>query len=165
MRSPSLLALPLVVGLVACRAPDPRVELEVRDLETYWAIDPARGDTQYLAPVVRFVLHNKGGKPQPSIQATATFRRKGEENLSWGSDWRQVTPSSKPLQAGQDVPVELKSDARYYSTGAPASMFEHKLFKDATVEVFVRIGSSGWAKLAAADVERRIGSKSVQPGG
>jgi hypothetical protein len=161
----SLLAFPLLLCLVACRAPDPRQELELRGLETYWAVDPSRGETRYLAPVVRFSLHNKGGQPQQSIQATATFRRKGEESLTWGSDWKQVTPSSKPLMAGQDVPVELKSDARYYSTGPPASMFEHKLFKDATVEVFVRIGASAWTKLAAADVERRIGSKTVQTGG
>lgn len=136
----------------------------MRDLETYWAVDPARGETQYLAPVVRFRLHNKGGKPQQSIQATATFRRKGEESLTWGSDWKQVTPSSKPLLPGREVFVELKSDARYYSTGDPASMFQHELFKDASAEVFVRIGSSGWIKMAAGGVERRIGSKDVQTG-
>jgi hypothetical protein len=164
MRYHRFLALPLLFSLAACHAPDPRQELDVRDLETYWAVDPAKGETQYLAPVVRFHLHNKGGKPQQAIQATATFRRKGEESLTWGSDWKQVTPSAKPLQADQALVVELKSDARYYSTGDPASMFQHELFKDATVEVFVRIGSSGWTKMAAADVARRIGSKSVQTG-
>lgn len=164
MRSKPCLALPLLLCVAACRAPDPRQELDVRDLETYWAVDPAKGETQYLAPVVRFRLHNKGGKPQQSIQATATFRRKGEESLTWGSDWRQVTPSSKPLLPGQEVFVELKSDARYYSTGDPGSMFRHQLFKDATAEVFVRIGSSGWVKMAAGGVERRIGSKDVQTG-
>jgi len=164
MRSHHVLALPLLASLLSCRAPDPKRELDVRELETYWAIDPAKGETQYMAPVVRFRLHNKGAKPQPAIQATATFRRKGEDTVTWGSDWKQVTPSSKPLAPGQEVFVELKSDARYYSTGFPASMFEHSLFKDATVEVFVRIGSSEWTKLAVADVERRIGSKAVQTG-
>jgi hypothetical protein len=164
MRCHRLLALPLLFCLGACRAPDPRLELETRDLETYWAVDPAKGETQYLAPVVRLRLHDKGTRPLKAIQATATFRRKGEESLTWGSDWKQVVPSSKPLLPGQDVPVELKSDARYFSTGSPESMFQHQLFKDATVEVFVRIGSSGWVKMAAVDVERRIGSKSVQTG-
>jgi hypothetical protein len=164
MRSRLLSALPLLLGLAACRAPDPQRELDLRGLETYWAVDPARGETQYLAPVVRFRLHNKGGKPQQSIQATATFRRKGEESVTWGSDWKQVTPAGKPLAAAAEVAVELKSDARYYSTGAPESMFQHELFKDAAVEVFVRIGSSGWAKMAAVAVERRIGSKDVQTG-
>jgi hypothetical protein len=164
MRCHRLLALPLFLCLVACRAPNPKQELEVRELETYWAVDPAKGDTQYLAPVVRLRLHDKGAQPLKAIQATATFRRKGEETLTWGSDWKQVTPSSKPLVPGQEVSVELKSDARYYSTGPPESMFRHELFKDATVEVFVRVGSSGWVKMAAVDVERRIGSKSVQTG-
>jgi hypothetical protein len=127
-------------------------------------VDPARGETQYLAPVVRLRLRDKGAQPLNAIQATATFRRKGEETLTWGSDWKQVTPSSKPLLPGQEVAVELKSDARYFSTGPPESMFQHELFKDATVEVFVRVGSSGWVKMAADDVARRIGSKSVQTG-
>ena len=164
MRCLRLLALPILLSAAACHTPDPKLELDVNGVETYWAVDPAKGETQYLAPVVRLRLRNKGGKPQQSIQATATFRRKGEETLTWGSDWKQVTPSSKPLLPDQEVFVELKSDARYYSTGAPESMFRHDLFKDATVEVFVRIGSSGWVKMAAADVERRIGSKSVQTG-
>lgn len=164
MRCQRLLALPLLVSLGACRAPNPKQELEVRELETYWAVDPAKGETQYLAPVVRLHLRDKGAQPLKAIQATATFRRKGEETLTWGSDWKQVIPSSKPLLPGQEVFVELKSDARYYSTGPPESMFQHKLFKDATVEVFVRIGSSGWVKMAAVEVERRIGSKSVQTG-
>src|SRR5262245_20025680 len=151
MRSILRLALPsLVLCLASCRAPDPQQELEVKDLETYWAVDPPRGDTIFLAPVVRLRLQNKGIKPQQSIQATATFRRKGEESVSWGSDWKQVTPSSKPLAAGQAIFVELKSDARYSSTGEPATMLTNDRFKDATVEVFVRIGASGWVKMAAA---------------
>jgi len=155
------LALGLALGAFGCRAPEPQEELDVRDVETYWAIDPSASGTQYMAPVVRFTLHNRRDHPQGSIQATATFHRKGEES-PWGSDWRQVTTSRKPLAGKGDVLVELKSDARYSSTGTPDSMFQHQLFKDASVEAFVRVGSSRFVSLVKADIDRRIGSKTVQ---
>jgi hypothetical protein len=145
-----------------CATPDPQQEVELTDLESYWAVDSAVGDRQYIAPVVRFRLRNKKAEPLRALQATATFRRKGEENIDWGTAWEQVTPAKKPLQPGQATLVTLKSDGRYYSTGRPESFFEHKLFKDARTTVFVRVGSSSWVKFAEADVERRIGSKSVE---
>lgn len=162
-RTALLLSLDLVLATAAasCTAPDPRQELEVADLETYWAIDASVGQTRYLAPCVRFRLRNKGRTSQGYVQATATFRRKGEETQTWGSGFEQVAASRKPLGAGREVIVALKSDGRYYSTGTPESMFEHKFFKDAKVEVYFRVGSSSWVRMAEADVERRIGSKSV----
>jgi hypothetical protein len=41
-------------------------------------------------------------------------------------------------------------------------MFEHKLFKDASVEVFLRLGGSSWTKVGEANIVRRIGAESVQ---
>ncbi|HVD76370.1 MAG TPA: hypothetical protein VNH43_02115, partial [Vicinamibacteria bacterium] len=59
MRS-SVLAVLAVAALVAgCRSPDPRSVAEVSDTETYWAIDNAQGERQFIAPVVRFKIHNK----------------------------------------------------------------------------------------------------------
>jgi len=158
-------ALPLTLAVLttaACKAPEPRAELEVSEVETYWVIDSAAGMTLYISPAVRFRLRNKGAKPWGTIQATATFRRKGEEAQTWGSDWRAVSAAGKPVAPGQDLIVVLKSDGRYYSTGTPESMFQHELFKDARVEVFLRIGSSGWVKFAEADVERRVGARAIE---
>lgn len=160
----SLLTLLLVHCLVsaACETPDPKAELEVRDLETYWVIDKPVGTTQYIAPAARFRLRNKGTKARASIEAKATFHRKGEEQQEWGSAWEKLSSSSKPLAPGQETVVVLKSDGHYYSAGAPESMFDHTLFKDANVEIFLRVGASNWANFGAADVERHIGSRAVQ---
>jgi len=155
------LAAGLLVVLAACRTPEPAKELELKDLETYWAVDTPKGETQYISPVVRFHLRNRWREAERSIQAQAIFHRVGEQE-EWGSDWRQVTPAKKPLQPGEEAFVELRSPGRYYSSGEPESMFQHELFKDAKVEVFVRVGSSSWTKMADAPVERRIGSKSVE---
>lgn len=148
----------LLLAASACRTPEPAKELAVSDLEAYWAIDSTAGDTVYLAPVVRFQLTNRGATE--SIEATATFRRKGDP-ATWGSAWERVSVPQKRLAAGRTMTVALKSDGRYYTTGAPDGIFGHELFKDANVELFLRVGSSGWIKMGAADVERRIGSKTL----
>jgi hypothetical protein len=164
MRRHLLALLPLLVlGSGACRSPDPQAELELLDLETHWAIDSSVGEKVYIAPVARFKLRNKGREPLRSIQVTASFRRKGEEQIDWGTGFEQVAPASRPLGPGQAVPVMLKSDGRYHSTGEPATFFEHKLFRDARVQVYVRIGASPWLLFAEADVERRIGTRALPP--
>lgn len=164
MRLPSSLALLLVAAslLTSCKSHDPKQELEVAGVETYWVLDSPRGETQYMSPAVRFRVHNKSPEPILSIQATATFRRVGEEE-NWGSAWEQVTPVKKPLEPGKDIVVVLRSDGHYTSSGAADSMFAHPQFKDTSAEVFLRVGSSGWVKMAESPIERRVGSKTVEP--
>jgi hypothetical protein len=148
--------------LASCRAPDPARIVKISDIETHWAVDNSQEGTQYIAPVVRFRLTNMSAEPQGSIDVTATFRRKGEA-ATWGGDFRQVSTRRKPLGPGQGEVLVLKSDTRYYSNGPTEGMFTHKDFKDATVELFVRVGRSRWTKTSEMiDVERRIGARSVQ---
>lgn len=163
MRPAGTAVIALAAALGGCRSPDPQAVLEVSNVETYWAIDSAQGDTQYIAPVVRLQVRNRGPEPLRSVQATATFRRKGEEAVTWGADWQQVGSSGHPLAPGQTTLVVLKSDARYFSNGPVEGMFNHEKFRDAFVEVFLRVGSSPWTKFAAVDIERRVGTRSVQP--
>jgi hypothetical protein len=153
----------LMVALVAsgCTTPDPTALLSVNDVETYWAVDPPIGGTQYLAPAVRFRVRSRSEKAQTSVQAQAVFRRKGEGE-SWGSDYTQAASRQKPLAAGQEFEVLLKSDARYTSGGPPEGMFSNAAFRDATVDVFLRVGASPWVKFATVDVERHIGSRAAQ---
>jgi hypothetical protein len=148
-----------LLPLAACASPDPAKELRVSDIEAYWSIDSTAGETVYVAPVLRFRLDNLSATA--SIEATASFKRKGED-ASWGSAWERLSVPGKRLEPGRSVTVALKSDGRYYTTGAPESVFSHAEFKDATVELFLRVGSSAWVRLAAAEVERRIGSKALQ---
>lgn len=128
-------------------------------METYWVVDETAGEKLYLAPAVRFAVKNKGREPRHFIETQAVFRREGETQ-QWGSDWKRVTPPGKPLDAGQSAIVVLRSDGRYFLTGQPDSMFKHPLFKDASVQVYLRVGSSGWAKFAEMPVARQIGARS-----
>ncbi|HEY7513465.1 MAG TPA: hypothetical protein VIC87_03260 [Vicinamibacteria bacterium] len=152
----------LLAAAAACRTHDPKEELEVKDVETYWVVDSPKGATQYISPAVRFRLRNKGAEPIRSVQATANFKRVGEQE-NWGSAWEQVTQAGKPLAPGHEALVVLRSDGRYTSTtDAPESMFAHELFKDARVEVFVRIGSSNWVRMTEAAIERKIGAREAR---
>jgi hypothetical protein len=155
------LAAALSAAASSCQSPDPQAVLELTDLEAYWAVDPPSGDTRFIAPAARFHVKNKGTEPLRSVQATATFRRKGEAE-TWGSDWQQVSASAKPLAPGQTVLVLLKSDARYSSPVEPEAMFTHQQFRDARVEVFLRVGSSPWTRFGETDVDRRIGAREIQ---
>jgi hypothetical protein len=152
----------LLVLLAACKAPDPQAAVEVTNLETYWAVDSPSGETQYIAPVVRFQLRNKGQQALDSIQATATFRREGE-NEAWSGSYQQVKPPGGELPAGRAVPVMLKpeGEGRYKSPVSPEQMLLHADFKDVRVEVFIRLGSSNWVKMAEMPIERRLGSHAV----
>ena len=166
-RAASTRAAVIVLALAAgagCRTPDPRAEVELRDVEGYWAVDPSRGDTNYLAPVVRFRLVNKAASSR-SIQAMATFRRKGEEQ-GWSSAWHSASPlpDGKPLRVGGEVLVGLKpeGEGRYtFRGGTPEAMFHHADWKDVTAEVFVRVGSSSWTKFTDVEIARRLGSQTV----
>lgn len=168
MPTPSTYAVALALSFAllagACRSPDPQAEIELRDLESYWAVDPTVGGTQYLAPVVRFQLVNKEASSR-SIQAMATFRRKGE-GPAWSSAWVSVSPlpDSTPLPKGKSALVVLKpeGEGRYTFRGTAEEMFKHAEFKDVTAEVFVRVGSSSWTKFADVDIPRRLGSHTVE---
>jgi hypothetical protein len=155
----------LLIGALAlaCRAPDPLQELELTDIEGYWAVDPSVGETNYLAPVLRFVIRNITDAPQRSIQVKVNFRREGE--AVWSEAFRQASPvDGRLLAPGDSVLVTLKpeGEGRYSSPGPPEAMFEHELFEDVKAEVFVRMGRSGWVFMLEHDVERRIGSRAVQ---
>jgi hypothetical protein len=151
----------LVLLTAACSTPDPKSIVRIEGIETHWAVD-AQNETQYIAPVVRFTLTNVSGEPQTSIDVTATFRRKGEE-ATWGGDFQQVATRKKPLGPGQSEALVLKSDTRYYSNGPVAGMFTHADYKDATVQLFARVGRSQWTQMSERiDVERHVGAKSVQ---
>jgi hypothetical protein len=161
LAAPFSAALLLALAGAACHTPEPKALLDTNDVDAYWAVEPSMAGEQYIAPAVKFHLHNKSGQAQHSVQAMAVFRRKGEENLSWGSAFEQAASRKAPLAPGQSMVVTLTSDARYHSGGAVEGMLTHPQFKDALVEFFLRVGSSGWVSFGQVPVERRIGARGV----
>jgi hypothetical protein len=159
----SVLWVALALIAVSCAVPDPQKVVALQELEGYWAIDQAKGETQLIAPVVRFRARNTGEKPEHTLEFTANFRREGETQI-WSSAWQRVPPpGSKDLAPGADTVVMLKPDneGRYTSPGPPEGMFGNPQFKDVKAEIWARVGASPWVKMAELGVERRIGARSV----
>jgi len=154
----------LAATTAACTPPDPKAHLKITEIETYWAVDNPRGNTQYLAPVVRFRLHNQTTSTLRAVDAQAAFSRAGEVNKD-ENKWPAlllVATGRKPLAGGDSVFVELKSEGRYsmYDT-TPEDMMKSEAFKDARAEIYLREGSSPWVKMEEVAVERRIGARSA----
>ncbi|MET0553914.1 MAG: hypothetical protein ABW221_12800 [Vicinamibacteria bacterium] len=161
----ALAAAGLLLGLAGCAAPDPKVELEIQGLETYWAIDSPGGNTQFLAPVVRFNVRNKGTRSRRSILASATYRREGETEAWSGAFWKVAPVKDESLAPGASALAMLKPEGqgRYTSTGAPEGMFAHPEWKDVSAEIFLRVDNSNIVSFGTFPIERRIGSKGTTP--
>jgi len=154
------IAVLLALCAAACEPPDPKQNVELVSFESYWVIVSTSGATTYIAPAARIEVRNLHDEESYAIQATATFRRTApeDEGNTWGTAFVQIAGGHDRLAPGETRVALLQSDARYYSTGPPEKFFEHELFRDATVEVFIRVGSSKWVSFASGDVPRRIGS-------
>jgi hypothetical protein len=148
-------ALPLVAS---CRSHDAALELAVSDVETYWIVDSPQQGENYVAPAVRFRLKNVSTQELGSVQARARFPAPDQGEDTWGSIQEQVSTWQKPLRPGHDALVTVRSAGRYHSAAEPEAILRSPAFKDPRVEIYVRIGSSKWAKLGEAPVERRIGA-------
>jgi len=153
---PAVLAL-AALSLAGCRTHDPAKELSLGGIETYWVVDSPREGQNFIAPVVRFRLKNISTQTIGSVQARARFPAPGQEE-SWGSIQEQVSTWTRPLEPGKEAVVTVRSAGRYQSSAAPEDMLRSSGFRDPSVEIFVRIGSSYWARLGAGKVERRIGA-------
>jgi hypothetical protein len=148
-------ALPPVTS---CRSHDAARELAVSDVQTYWIVDAPQQGQNYIAPAVRFRLRNVSTEELGSVQARARFPAADQGDETWGSIQEQVSTWQKPLRPGQDAVVTVRSAGRYHSAADPETILRSPAFKDPRVEIYVRIGSSNWAKLGDTSVERRIGA-------
>jgi hypothetical protein len=152
-------ALPgaLALALGACHWHDPRRELRVSEIETYWIVDLPQQGENYISPAVRFHLTNIGPGPLSAVQARARFPAPDQDE-PWGSIQEQVSTYEHPLVPGRPAIVTVRSVGRYHAAAAPEDILRSPGFHDPKVEIFVRIGPSSWAKLGEAVVERRIGA-------
>jgi hypothetical protein len=161
MRRAHAAVLALLCVLAACRSHDAARELKVDAIETYWIVDSPQEGQNYVAPAVRFRLTNVSRETLGSVQARARFPAADQDEV-WGSIQEQVSTWQRPLEPGRDVVVTVRSAGRYHSPADPEDILRAPGFRDPKVEIYVRIGSSNWAMLGQADVQRRIGAPGAQ---
>jgi hypothetical protein len=151
-------ACALLALAAGCRSHDASRELAVSDVQTYWIVDSPQGGENYVAPAVRFRLKNVSGETIGSVQARARFPAADQGEEPWGSIQEQVSTWQRPLPAGKETVVTVRSAGRYHAKAEPEAILRSPAFKDPRVEIYVRIGSSNWAMLGERAVERRIGA-------
>jgi len=158
LRLAAILSAALLVG--AC-TPDPLAEVAVSDLEGYWVVDTALGETNRISPAVRFKVTSKGAKK--FIEAQASFHRKSQTQGEWGNAFTPVTQAGKPMATGESRVVTLVMEEGHY-TGAvpPEELLHNPAFSDVHVLVFIRVGSSSWVKMGEVDAERRLGTHALE---
>jgi hypothetical protein len=142
----------------SCRSHDPASELSVSGVETYWIVDSPQEGQNFIAPAVRFRLKNVSTQTLGSVQARARFPAPDQGEEPWGSIQEQVSTWQRPLEPGREAVVTVRSAGRYHAAADPEDILRSPGFKDPRAEIYVRIGSSNWAKLAEAPVSRNIGA-------
>lgn len=137
--------------------------LEVKDVAAYWAVrGKDREGNNFIHPVVRFQIVNRGTAPVGYIQAMAVFKREKFPDEPWGNDFL-YSVSDEPIPAGgtSDV-LTMRADTNFISKDAPEQMFQNDKWEDVDVSVFLRIGPSSWKPVVELQVPKKIGAPGVE---
>ena len=149
----------LVLIAAGCKAPDPTTQLEPGDVVTGWydagIVEPGKNK---LVPSISLRLHNKSSEPVKSVQVNAIFRRVGETEM-WGEHFGWAVQKDELPAGATTEPLVLRSQLGYTGEQPRMQMLQNKEFVDAKVEIFLRRGSQGWAKLAEFPVARQLLTK------
>jgi hypothetical protein len=158
------LLIPTLAAAPACSPGDPRRDLRISGVEGYYSVDRPAGGEQYIAPTVRFTVESATGRPLRSVQASASYFLVGDAQ-AWIGAFSLVATRNQPLLPGRPAVVTLRpeGEGRYHSpVASPEQMFEDRRFRDVTVKVYLRVGSSPPVMLLEAPIERRIGSHAAE---
>ena len=161
-RARSGLAAALIGGVVlashACAPPvDLTKNMQVLDVSTGWFDAGIVNGQNKLVPTITFTLKNLSDQKLPVLQANVLFHRISDPNVEWGAGFLSVAGSEGLQPAASTRPLTVKSNLGY--TGSDQTrqeMLQNKAFVDATVQVFVKYGSTQWVKLGQFPIERRL---------
>lgn len=137
--------------------------LEVNDVVAYWAVrGKDREGNNFIHPVVRFRIANRGPAPVGYVQAMAVFKREKFPDEPWGNDFL-YSVSDQPIPAGgtSDV-LTMRSDTNFISKDAPEQIFQNEKWEEVDVAVFLRAGPSSWKPVLELNVPKKIGAPGLE---
>jgi len=107
-----------------------------------------------IVPAATFVLKNVSDQKLGLVQVNAVFRQIGDPK-EWSSAY--VPNAARELAPGASTgPITVRGEKGYTSEDPAESMLHNAQFVDATLELLVRSGSSGWAKLGDYPIDRKL---------
>lgn len=107
-----------------------------------------------LVPQISFRLQNNGTEPVGAVQLNVHFRAEGAD----GNMDEQLTRTGGDgiaPQASTD-PLTVRSKVGYTSQQSRADMLQNSQFRDITVIVFAKSGSSQWSQIGELTVDRTL---------
>jgi hypothetical protein len=147
-----------LVALVSagCTPADPIEVLEPVEVVTGWYDAGIMEDGKNkLVPSVSLKLRNTSADGIAGVQINAIFKRVGEDDV-WGQHWGWAVERAGLTPGQESEAIVLRSNLGYTGTQSRAQMLQNQEFIDARVELFLKSGSRGWAKLAEFPIERQV---------
>ncbi len=162
----ALAALALSFPFVGCSNAESEAKvdaLELKDVAAYWAVrGKDREGNNFIHPVVRFRVANRGSGPVGYIQAMAVFKREKFPDDPWGSDFLYSVSDQPIPSGGVSDDLTMRSNTNVISKDAPDHMFQNGKWEDVDVALFLRVGPSRWKPMVEIQVPKKIGAPGVE---
>lgn len=148
---------------IAAASCGPNVDLDsalrFEDVMTGWYDAGITDDGKNkLVPSISFRVRNTSGEALSTVQFNLIFRRIGDPE-----EWSTVLVrgiGSEGLAPGQvSETIVVRAPQGYTGTQPRAQLLQNKLFVDAKVEIFGKLGSQVWTRLEEYQIERLLLTK------
>jgi len=153
------LAPVLAVALAGCGGSDvdPKRDLQVSDLTTGWFdAGIVEGGMNKLVPTIAFRLKNVSSSSIDTVQVNSVFLLVSGAEKELGSASARAV-DARGLGAGDATsPIVLRAHRGYTGAQPRSEMLQHRLFVDATVNLFVKHRAGGWVKLGDYPIRRTL---------
>ena len=149
------LALALAGGAGGCGGPiNLKEALAVTDVFTGWYDNGTKDGKNHLVPSITFRLKNQLDQPLSSVQLTMDFWLEGADGPLDSALVRGIGPDAVGPGASTE-PITVRSGTGYTLESPRADLFDHSLFKDATVKMFAK-RSGAIVAIGEFKIDRRL---------
>jgi hypothetical protein len=162
LRAPARLAS--LVTLAAALLPagactqnfDVKAGLQVKEVSSGWFdAGIVEGGKNKLVPSISFKLENVASEPVSRVQLNANFFLAGADG-ELDSVLMQGIPADALTPGRQTPAITIRPKVGYTGEQPRAELLQHSAFRDASVKIFAKHGSSQWILLGEFPIERQL---------
>lgn len=147
--------LVLAAVVTACGPAGTVQQLVFADVGTGYHDEGIVNGENKIVPQISFRLQNTGAEPVGTVQLNVHFRVDGADGNMDEVLVRVPGDNEIAPQATTDV-ITVRSKVGYTSLAPRAEMLQNSQFRDVSVRVFAKGGSSQWAQIGEFTVDRTL---------
>ncbi len=141
------------VSIAACGPAGNVQQLKFSDVVTGYHDEGVVNGENKIVPQISFRLQNSGDEPLGLVQLNVHFRAVGAD----GNMDEVLTRAADGIAAAQSSDVVMvRSKVGYTSQQARAEMLRNSQFRDVTITVFAKSGSSQWSQIGEYTIDRTL---------